>query len=148
MSSLACTIALLVAQSMGGIGTAHPMEVTVQDDALFLHQQPATVPRTARRLAALGADRVRLTAGWSVLEPKRRRYDDGALRALDTAVKSAIAAGMKVQVDLGFWAPRWAVAKRLAHTKRQRWRPKAREFGEFAERLAQRYDGNFADPTS
>src|SRR4051794_5750371 len=148
MSSLACTIALLVAQSMGGIGTAHPMEMTVQDDALFLHQQPALVQRTARRLAALGADRLRVTAGWSVLEPKRHRYDGGAFRALDTAVKTATAAGMKVQVDLGFWAPRWAVAKRLGRSTRQRWRPNAAAFGRFAEAVARRYDGDFGDPTS
>src|SRR5947208_13197930 len=99
MSSLACTIALLVAQSMGGIGTAHPMEMTVQDDALFLHQQPAAVQRTAKRLAALGADRLRVTAGWSVLEPKPGKFSDPNLRALDTAVKAAIAAKLKVQMD-------------------------------------------------
>jgi hypothetical protein len=162
MSSLACTIALLVAQGMGGIGTAHPMEVTVQDDALFLHQPPAAVQRTARRLAALGADRVRITAGWSALAPSPRsrkkpagfdatkpdQYQPGPLRALDTAVKSATAAGMKVQLDLAFWAPRWAVARGLARSTRQRWRPNAVDFGQFAEAIARRYDGNFADPTS
>jgi hypothetical protein len=162
MSSLACTIALLVAQSMGGIGTAHPMEVTVQDDALFLHQPPAAVQRTARRLAALGADRVRITAGWSALAPSPRsrkkpagfdatkpdQYQAGPLRALDAAIKSATAAGMKVQLDLAFWAPRWAVARGLARSTRQRWRPNAVDFGQFAEAIARRYDGNFADPTS
>ena len=162
MSSLACTIALLVAQSMGGIGTAHPMEVTVQDDALFLHQPPAAVARTARRLAALGADRVRLTAGWSALAPSPRspkkpanfdatkpaQYQEGPFRSLDTAVKSATAAGMKVQIDLAFWAPRWAVSKGFARSSRQRWRPNAAEFGQFAEAVARRYDGNYADPTA
>jgi hypothetical protein len=162
MSSLACTIAVLVAQSMGGIGTAHPMEVTVQDDALFLHQSPGLVTRTARRLAALGADRVRLTAGWSALAPHPRarkkpvgfdatkpgQYQEGPFRALDTAVKSATAAGMQVQIDLGFWAPRWAVARRLGRSTRQRWRPDAVAFGQFAEAVAKRYDGNYADPTS
>src|SRR5262249_5502405 len=76
MSSLACSIALLVASGLRRIGPPHPMEVTVQDDALFLHQSPAAVLRTAHRLAALGADRIRLTAGWSVLAPSpnaRRR---------------------------------------------------------------------------
>ena len=162
MSSLACTIALLVAQSMGGIGTAHPMEVTVQDDALFLHQPPATVQRNARRLAALGADRLRITAGWSALAPSSRsrsrpanfdatrpaQYQEGPFRALDSAVKSATAAGMAVQIDLAFWAPRWAVAKGVARSSRQRWRPNAVEFGQFAEAVARRYDGNYADPTS
>src|SRR3954447_6580432 len=150
MGSLACTIALLVAQSMGGVGTAHPMEVTVQDDALFLHQSPATVQRTARRLAALGADRLRVTAGWSALAPspraakkpaqfdatKSEQYLAGPFRALDSAVKSATAAGMKVQIDLAFWAPRWAVARGLARSSRQRWRPNAAEFGRFAEAVA------------
>lgn len=162
MSSLACTIAVLVAQSMGGIGTAHPMEVTVQDDALFLHQSPGLVMRTARRLAALGADRVRLTAGWSALAPHPRartkppgfdatepaQYQEGPFRALDTAVKSATAAGMQVQIDLGFWAPRWAVARGMGRSARQRWRPDAIAFGQFAEAVAKRYDGNYADPTS
>ncbi|HYZ30012.1 MAG TPA: hypothetical protein VE570_13200 [Thermoleophilaceae bacterium] len=162
MSSLACTIALLVAQGMGGIGTSHPLEVTVQDDALFLHQPPASVQRTARRLAALGADRLRVTAGWSALAPSPRdpkrpsgfdatrpdQYQPVAFRALDTAVKSATAAGMKVQIDLGFWAPRWAVARGLARSSRQRWRPSAAEFAQFADAVAKRYDGNFPDPTS
>ena len=162
MSSLACTIALLVAQSMGGIGTAHPMEVTVQDDALLLHQPPAAVMRTARRLAGLGADRLRVTAGWSALAPSPRarkkpphfdatkpdQYDPVAFRQLDTAVKSATVAGMNVQIDLAFWAPRWAVAKGIRRSSRQRWRPNAIEFGHFAEAVARRYDGNYADPTS
>lgn len=124
------------------------MEVTVQDDALFLHRPPAEVYRSARRLTQLGADRLRLTAGWSVLEPQRGKFSDGALRALDTAVKTATAAGLKVQIDLAFWAPKWAVSKKLRRSARQRWRPNPVAFGEFAEKVARRYDGNFADPTS
>jgi hypothetical protein len=161
MSSLACTFALLLASSLGGVGTAHPMEVTVQDDALLLHQQPADVLRTARRLAALGADRVRITAGWSALAPAPRsrkhpafdatrpdQYQPGPLRALDTAIKAVTGSGMKVQLDLAFWAPRWAVSRGVGAGARQRWRPNAVEFGRFAEAVARRYDGNFADPTS
>src|SRR4051794_26168174 len=150
MSSLACSLALLVASGLGGIGTAHPMEVTVQDDALLLHQSPGAVQRTTRRLAALGADRVRLTAGWSVLEPRPGKFSEPALRSLDTAVKTATAAKLGVQIDLAFWAPSWAVAKRLhgSQAKRQRWRPNAVAFGQFAEAIATRYDGSFGDPTS
>lgn len=148
MGSLACSLALLLAQSLAGIGTTHPMEVTVQDDALLLHQQPAAVTRTARRLSNLGADRVRITAGWSVLEPTPGRYDDVALRQLDTAIKAATAAGLKTQVDLAFWAPKWAVARKLTRTARQRWKPDAAAFGKFATAMARRYDGSFADPTS
>ncbi|MEA2497287.1 MAG: hypothetical protein QOJ29_5198, partial [Thermoleophilaceae bacterium] len=162
MSSLACSLALLVASSLGGVGTAHPMEVTVQDDALFLHQQPGAVQRTARRLAALGADRLRITAGWSALAPSPRspkrpltfnatksdQYQAGPFRSLDTAVKTAAAAGLQVQIDLAFWAPRWAVARSFGRGERQRWRPNASDFGQFAQAVARRYDGNFPDPTS
>ncbi|MFL5894207.1 MAG: hypothetical protein ACJ76Z_03720 [Thermoleophilaceae bacterium] len=161
MSSLACSIALLVASSFGGVGSPHPMEVTVQDDALFLHQQPAEVQRTARRLAALGADRIRLTAGWSVLAPaphspkrpnfdatKSDQYRQGTFRQLDTAVKLATAAGLRVQLDLGFWAPRWAVARATAQRDRQRWRPRPAQFGQFATAVARRYNGGFPDPTA
>lgn len=162
MSSLACSLALLLASSLGGIGTAHPMEVLVQDDALFLHQPPAAVQRTANRLAALGADRLRVTAGWSLLAPNPRsrrpptrfdptnsaQYNQVAFRALDTAVKAATAAGMKVEIDVAFWAPKWAVARPLVRSTRQRFRPNAAAFGQFATAVARRYNGSFPDPTS
>jgi hypothetical protein len=143
MGSLACSLALLIASSLGGVGTAHPMEVTVQDDALFLHQQPAAVARTAKRLSGLGADRVRLTAGWSVLEPQRGKFSESGFRSLDTAVKAVTKAGLAVQIDLAFWAPNWAVSKRLRgkNATRQRWRPDPVAFGEFAEAVARRYNG-------
>jgi hypothetical protein len=70
------------------------------------------------------------------------------VRALDSAIKSATTAGLKVQVDLAFWAPRWAVARGLARSDRQRWRPNAVAFGQFAEAIAKRYNGNFRDPTA
>jgi hypothetical protein len=137
------------------------MEMTVQDDALLLHQPPAAVSRTARRLASLGADRVRITAGWSALAPAPRavkppafdatkpdQYQAGPFRSLDSAVKAATSAGLKVQIDLGFWAPRWAVKRAVARSSRQRWRPDAVRFGQFAEAVARRYEGNFPDPTS
>jgi hypothetical protein len=162
MSSLACSLALLLATSFAGVGVPHPMEVTVQDDALLLHQQPYDVQRTARRLAALGADRVRITAGWSSLAPAPRspkrpanfnasdpsQYQPVALRALDTAVKAASGAGLKVQLDLAFWAPRWAVARGVSQRDRQRWQPDSGQFGQFATAMARRYNGNYPDPTS
>jgi hypothetical protein len=161
MSSLACSLALIVASSLGGVGAPHHMEVTVQDDALLLHRPPGEVQRVARRLKAIGADRVRITAGWSALAPAPRsarrpafdatrpeQYPEGGFRSLDTAVKAAKAAGLDVQIDLAFWAPRWAVARAVKPRQRQRLRPRAGEFGRFAEAVARRYDGNFADPTA
>src|SRR3954452_4177723 len=61
----------------GGSGLGPPgMETTIQDDATLLHRSDAEVRQAARQIAELGADRVRITAGWSVLAPsprKRRR---------------------------------------------------------------------------
>src|SRR3954469_6561353 len=136
------------------------MEITLQDDAQFLHRPAAQVRSTARRVAALGADRVRLTAGWSVLSPRPRSrrvpgapfdvsdsatYPRAKWTALDTAVKAADAAGLKVQIDVGFWAPRWGVG-RASRNGRGRWRPDPALFGDFATAVARRYSGGFRDP--
>src|SRR5439155_14631903 len=52
-------------------------------------------------------------------------------------------ANLKPQLDLAFWAPRWAVARRLggSDATRQRWRPDPVAFGQFAEAIAKRYRG-------
>lgn len=159
MNSLACSFALLLAAGFGPAPAPHALKVTVQDDALMLHQPPPAVERTARRIAALGSDVLRVTAGWSALAPRpasRRRpafdaarseeYPADAFRALDVAVKAAAAAGLEVQLDLAFWAPRWAVRRAVADRRRQRWAPNPREFGQFAEAVAKRYSGGFPDP--
>src|SRR3954451_20908667 len=75
---LGCSlVALLLAGS--GLG-AHPVETTVQDDALLLHRSDAQVRQSLHQIAELGADYVRITAGWSTLAPQRRsrhfRADD------------------------------------------------------------------------
>lgn len=159
MGSLACSLALLLAAGLGPTPAPHPLEITVQDDALLLHRPPAEVERTAQRLSLLGADRVRITAGWSALAPSprsRRRpafdaerssqYPEQGFRKLDIAVKAANAAGLKVQLDLAFWAPRWAVARGVRNRERQRWAPDATEFGRFAKAVAERYSGGHPDP--
>ena len=131
------------------------METTLQDDAVFLHRSPADVRAAARQVQSLGGDRIRLTAGWSVIAPRSRstrmpggRFDGAdpatyprhAWDALDTAVDAARNVGLKVQVDIGFWAPRWAV-RRASPAGRHRWWPDARLFGDFARAVARRYRG-------
>ena len=157
---LACSLAALV--FAGAPAGGRQLETTVQDDALLLHSPPALVAEVARRIAWLGADRVRITAGWSALAPdplSRRRpgppFDatdsstypgDGWVR-LDRAVKAAVAAGLGVQLDVAFWAPRWAVQRRSPRDPdRPRWGPSPGEFASFATAVARRYDGGFPDP--
>ncbi len=162
VDALACTLAMLLAGIGGGGGApaapvARPLEVTIQDDALLLGER---APDAVRRLVAAGADRVRITASWSHLapEPRSRRrpafeatdpraYPQGRFEELDRAVRLVTDAGLGVQIDVAFWAPRWAVRRSVAGAPgRQRWRPDAREYGHFVEAVARRYNGGFEDP--
>ena len=157
---LACSlIALVLAGSPAG---ARHLESTIQDDALLLHSPPALVQQVARRMADLGVDRVRITAGWSALAPRPRgftrpgppfdpadssTYPSEPWVRLDRAVKAADDAGLAVQLDVAFWAPRWAVQRPSApNPDRPRWAPDPAQFGRFAGAVARRYDGTFPDP--
>ena len=130
----------------------------VQDDAQVLHRSTAEVRRTTRALAGLGVDWLRVTANWSFIAPSpqdARRpsfdardpaaYPPGAWAKLDRAVREARSAGLRVMIDIAFWAPRWAVARPAPEADRQRDGVDAREFGAFAEAVARRYrDGAVA----
>lgn len=159
MGALACSLVALLLSS-GGAGPKY-METVIQDDAQFLHRPAAQVRESMQRVAALGADRVRITASWSALvpSPRSRRvppapfdasdsktYPAGAFRSLDTAVKAADAQGLKVMLDLAFWAPRWAVGRAASNPRRERWWIDAPAFADFATAIARRYSGAFPDP--
>ena len=158
---LTCSLAMLVSAALGG-GETRALPVTVQDDALMLHKPPAEVHETANRLARLGADRIRVTAGWSSLAPKPRarrmprfdatRSDDYPREPwirLDRAVKAAVGAGLEPQLDIAFFAPRWAARRREQPSRRgrYRWDPHPGLFAQFAEAVARRYNGTHRDPT-
>ena len=152
---------MLVSAALGGGGEARALPVTVQDDALMLHRQPAEVQETARQMASLGVDRVRLTASWSALAPRpgvkrMPRFDATDSDAyphepwaqLDRAVKAVTSAGIDPQMDVAFFAPRWAVEKSVPTNfpGRHRWKPDPERFAQFAEAAARRYSGTHRDP--
>ena len=128
----------------------------------MLHKPEAVVQATARRMARLGADRVRLTAGWSALAPNAGSEEMPKFNAgnpadypaepwmrLDRAVRAVTAAGLEPQIDVAFFAPRWAVKRTLGikrNRRRDRWAPDAEQFGRFAEAVARRYSGRYRDP--
>src|SRR5688572_11947912 len=157
---LTCSLAMLVAAAFGGNGDTRALPITVQDDAIMLHRPPSQVQAAARTMARLGADRIRITAGWSVLapDPTSRRmpdfnpgnpdaYPQEQWSRLDHAVKASTRAGLDVQLDIAFWAPRWAVErKRKARRGRYRWEPDPEQFGRFSEAVARRYSGRYRDP--
>lgn len=159
MGALACSLVALMLAG-GGQGTKY-METTVQDDALFLHRSAAAAASSARRLVNLGADRVRVTAGWSAIapEPQSRKVPASPFDAsdsstyprhswdnLDKAVRAADGAGLGIQIDLAFWAPRWAVRMPAQNPSRQRIYPSPDAFADFAHAVARRYSGGYRDP--
>src|SRR5204863_7884134 len=102
--------------------------------AVFLHRPAAQVYDAAHQASELGASYLRLTASWSAIAPEigsrtvpgapfdassSATYPHGSWSALDTAVKAAAQNGLKVMIDLGFWAPRWAVQRPSANPLRQ-----------------------------
>src|SRR4051794_27324415 len=128
------------------------IEDQVQDDAQLLYASPQGVHEVAVELRALGVDRVRLTAGWSVIAPDAKStkrpdfdatdpgaYPTGAWTNLDRAVGEVLGQGMRPMIDVAFWAPRWAVQRNFGAPDHFRWKPDPVEFGEFAEAVAKRY---------
>lgn len=157
-AGVACALAALV---LGGGPAGRHEPVVVQDDGQLLYAGPAAADRAVRRLADLGADGVRLTANWSAIAPAPgsparpgppfsprdpRTYPRDGLARLDHAVAAATVAGLRVQVDVAFWAPRWAVARAGPRPDRERYAPDSAAFGDFTAALARRYSGRFPDP--
>lgn len=132
---------------------ARSMEVVIQDDALLLHR-PETLDDSLAKIVALGFNRVRLTAGWSVLtrdpdsttKPEFDATDPAAYEQdkwlnLDRAVRKAQAAGLKVMIDVAFWAPRWATTD--TEPGRARTNINADMLRDFALAVVKRYGGDF-----
>ncbi len=159
-----CRPALLLAVAacaVGGPAAAHaaPVETVLQDDALFLHGTDAEVADGLARLRALGIDRVRLTAGWSVIAPQPNAagapdfdaadpaaYPAGNWGNLDRAVRMAVSAGVRPMIDIAFWAPRWATTEQADVPNRLRTGVDAARFAAFARAVARRYNGTWRPP--
>lgn len=132
-------------------------ETVVQDDAVFLHTPPDRIAEALARTKALGIGRIRVTAGWSVIAPRpddpvRPEFDDtdpaaypeGNWMNLDRIVRMAGEAGVKVMVDIAFWAPRWATKSPPEQTTRLRTEIDPELYARFAQAVARRYSGTWA----
>jgi hypothetical protein len=154
------TLAVLAA-ALGAPGPATAArlpEVIVQDDAVLLHRPEAQVAASMDRLAQLGVDRVRLTANWSTLTRNGdartapvgfdasdpAAYEQARWAGLDRAVRLARTRGLKVLLDVGFWAPVWATTD--AEGPRARTNIDAAAYRAFAVAVTRRYDGHFVPP--
>ncbi len=154
MVPLACVIAGLAAAPAPAA-----LETIVQDDAVMLYSEPDALRAAAQRLKLLGVDRVRITANWSVMTrdatanvkpPFDARdpaaYEQSRWLNLDNAVRAVAEAGLKVLIDIGFWAPHWATSSPPGPKARTRIR--SRHYADFAVAVARRYTGKFVIPAA
>jgi hypothetical protein len=82
-------------------------------------------------------------AGFEATDPASPGYD---WEALDESIRGAAAHHLRILLTV-YSAPRWAEAPgRPAGVGGGTWRPSAGAFGEFAQAIATRYDGFYADP--
>lgn len=157
-TAVACGAAALLAggaaPAAGQPGAGLPL--VLQDDAELLNRPPERVREVVRQAAATGVGVVRVTASWSRIAPEPRstvrpggafRPDDPATYAagtwdhLDLAVREAHRAGLRVLIDIAFWAPVWAVDGGASERDRPRLRPDPGEYRAFATAVARRFDG-------
>jgi len=153
--ALALLASLALAAGCGGDSSperAGPLTV-VQDDAELLYRSEAQMAGVLDDLRAAGVDWVRVTAGWSVIAPTPEAtqrpagfdatdpeaYPSGAWDRLDRLARLARERGLELNVDIAFWAPRWAVARAADAPDRRRIAPDPRHFAEFAQAVARRY---------
>lgn len=141
-----------------GAGAEPGLETIVQDDAQLIFRSAEEVDASMRRLVALGVDRVRLTAIWSALTREAdsevrpegfaarnpAAYEQPRWRALDQAVGLARARGLRVLLDIGFWAPHWAADDPPGTRARTNIDPRA--FADFTVAVVRRYSGRFTPP--
>ncbi|MCW3014173.1 MAG: hypothetical protein JWO02_1265 [Solirubrobacterales bacterium] len=134
----------------------------LQDDAIFLHRSPAAIRDALAKAKSVGIDRIRLTAGWSVIAPRPddpqppagfagnnpAAYPQHAWDSLDRAVTLVTEAGLRPMIDIGFWAPRWATGPQHRDPGRFRTDVDPVAFAAFAAAVARRYEGHYAPPST
>ena len=141
------------------------VETIMQDDATFLYgASDEAVAASMKQAKELGVDRIRLTAGWSVLAPEAdddqrpefdaadpdaytrngwKKYDPiGHWQVLDRAVRLAKEAGLEVMIDVGFWAPKWATTGD-PKTERRTFNVSPELYADFVKAVVRRYNGDY-----
>ena len=141
------------------------VETIMQDDATFLYgKSDEEIAASLKKAKDLGVDRIRLTAGWSVLAPEAdaeqkpefdaadpdaytrngwKNYDPiGHWQVLDRAVRLASAAGLEVMIDVGFWAPKWATTGD-PQTERRTFNISPELYADFVKAVVRRYNGDY-----
>ena len=153
----ALAITLLAGLSAAPLPAQAALETVLQDDAQLLHRPEEQLRRSLEELKLLGVDRIRVTAGWSVLTRHADQharpafdatdpsaYEHERWRNLDRLLVLAREYGFQTMVDIAFWAPKWA--SRDKPGERGRTNVDTGDFSRFAVAVARRYSGTYIIP--
>jgi hypothetical protein len=149
-------VVLFVVGVVPAAAAPQPAPATViQDDAVFLHGTDQEIRTAVQQVRALGIERVRLTAGWSVIAPQPDvdrvpqgdlsdpdAYPPESWSNLDRAVRYVIGGGLSPMIDIAFWAPRWAAQPDATRPDRPRTQIDPAQYARFAHAVAVRYAGD------
>lgn len=156
--ALVALVVLLIAGAAllrAGAASANPTQLTImQDDTRLVYGSPAERLKRLHELKALGADIVKVRMSWSFVAPStnsRRKphfdatnpssYPAHRWAPFDDLDRQATSVGLRVYMELGGSAPRWAShggAKGVNIV-----RPNAGEFAKFVKAVGRRYSGSF-----
>jgi hypothetical protein len=146
----------------GTAAASHSQIAMIQDDGQLL----ANPSGTLAQMQALGARTVRLEVYWNDIAPRPastrqpsfnaadpNAYPASGWAPYDAVVRAAAADGMTIDLVVAQGAPRWAegsgipsnyVVGHNPSAKFFAWKPNAKDYGEFLQAMATRYDGKFA----
>jgi hypothetical protein len=136
---------------------ARPPLVSIFEADQNLHADPSGALDT---LHALGVRVVRVYLPWSVLAPgagsstppsgfdaaSPAAYPSASWAIYDEIIRDAQARGMRVLLDAGGPAPRWAIGAGAPPGPAGVWKPSAADYGQFVHALATRYSGHYVGP--
>ena len=146
----ACLLALLLVLAAPGRAEARGGEVSIMDDQLLLNATEAEIDSEMASFAAMGVDRLRVSAFWDQIAPdplsraKPAGFDGAdpddpryAFAPLDRVVTGASNHGLKVMISISTPAPVWASGD--PGRDNPVWKPSPAEFGAFTAAVVSRY---------
>jgi hypothetical protein len=131
-------------------------ESMFQDDPMLVYGTPEQVESTLTQLQAFGVDRIRLSVFWRIMAPANDQiqkpnfdatdpaaYPEKLWEKYDTVIRSALAKGILVNLNITSPIPRWAAQEAPEARLQQTWGPNAEEFGKFVQAVGKRYSGGY-----
>jgi hypothetical protein len=147
---------MLLAALPAAASASAKQESMFQDDPMLVYGTSESVDSTLDQLAAFGVDRIRVSVFWALVAPANDQLQKPSFDATDPAaypqqnwerydrvIRSALARGILVNLDITSPVPRWAAGQAEREDLQSNWAPNPTEFGQFVQALGKRYSGTY-----